>query len=125
MKQNLGVVPREYPLSYVVIPMSVLVKYGQTMEWKARTHPRPRSEHIMLICRTIPDPTIPDPIPDPAPKPPSPSSPPRSRRVLSYRRGIRNHRTHQGRIRIFHRYHRAHRSLNSIICLLAADQWRR
>ena len=50
MKQNLGVVPREYPLSYVVIPMPVLVKYGQTMEWKARTHPRPRSEHIMLIC---------------------------------------------------------------------------
>ena len=30
---------------------------------------------IMLICRTITDPTIPDPIPDPAPKPPRPEEP--------------------------------------------------
>ena len=38
MKQNLGVVPQEYLLSYVVIPMSVLMKHGQTTGMEG-THP--------------------------------------------------------------------------------------
>ncbi len=41
MKKNLGIVPREYPLPYVVIPMSVLVKYWQTIGMEG-THPGPR-----------------------------------------------------------------------------------
>ena len=38
MKQSLGVVPREYLLSYVVLPMSMLVKYQQTIGMEG-THP--------------------------------------------------------------------------------------
>jgi len=41
MKQNLGIVPREYPPPYVVIPISVLVKHGQTIEMEG-THTEPR-----------------------------------------------------------------------------------
>lgn len=38
MKQSLGVVPREYLLPYVVLPMSVLMKDGQTIGMEG-THP--------------------------------------------------------------------------------------
>ena len=56
---------------------------------------------------------------------PNPNSPSRSHRVQSSRRGIRHHRTHQGRTRIFRRCRRAHRSLNFIMWLSAAVQRRR
>jgi hypothetical protein len=41
MKQDLGIVPREYLLFYVVLPMSMLVKYQQTIGMEG-THPGPR-----------------------------------------------------------------------------------